>query len=176
MPASPAAAPVAAPPHLALLQPVIDEVVAPQAAEVDRAGRYPRAGLDALGQAGLLGLISSTEVGGMGQGHRAATLAVEELARHCGSTAMVVMMHYAATAVIEAFGPDDVRREIAAGRYVTTLAFSEAGSRSQFWVPLGTATGADGHVRLDARKSWVTSAGEADGYVWASRPVAGEGL
>ena len=45
----------------------------------------------------------------------------------CGSTAMVVCMHYCATAVIEAHGPDDVRRAIAAGDHLSTLAFSETG-------------------------------------------------
>ena len=53
---------------------------------------------------------------------------------------MVVLMHYAAVAVLEAHGPRDVREAIAAGRHLTTLAFSEAGSRSHFWAPLGTAT------------------------------------
>ena len=74
-------------------------------------------------------------------------------------------------------GPTDVREAIAAGRCLATLAFSEVGSRSHFWAPLGTATAAadDGAVRLDARKSWVTSAGEADVYVWSSRPVAADG-
>ena len=100
---------------------------------------------------------------------------VEELARHCASTAMVVLMHYAATAVLEAHGPTHVREAIAAGRYLSTLAFSEAGSRSHFWAPVSSATAAGGQVRLDARKSWVTSAGEADGYVWSSRPLAAEG-
>jgi alkylation response protein AidB-like acyl-CoA dehydrogenase len=56
---------------------------------------------------------------------------------------------------------------------VATLAFSETGSRSQFWVPLSTAAaaGSGDTVRLDANKSWVTSAREADGYVWSSRPL-----
>ncbi|MDP9070303.1 MAG: acyl-CoA/acyl-ACP dehydrogenase [Actinomycetota bacterium] len=175
MPTSLAASEAAAPPYLETLQAVITDVVAPQAADVDRLGAYPRSALDALGRSGLLGLISSPEVGGMGHAHRAASLVVEELARHCASTAMVVTMHYAATAVIEAGGASDVRREIAAGRFVATLAFSEAGSRSHFWAPLGTATASDGQVRLDARKSWVTSAGQADGYVWSSRPLAAEG-
>jgi isovaleryl-CoA dehydrogenase len=48
------------------------------------------------------------------------------------------------------------------------------GSRSHFWAPVGTATKVDGSVRLDSRKSWVTSAGETDSYVWSSRPVAGD--
>ncbi len=165
-----------APPYLRALRPVIADVVAPNATDVDRTGSFPRASVDALAGAGLLGLVSAAELGGAGEGHRAAALVVEELARHCGSTAMVVMMHYCATAVIEAHGPEPVRREIASGSYLAALAFSEFGSRSQFWVPVSTAVAADGSVRLDARKSWVTSAGEADGYVWTSRPVAAEGV
>lgn len=77
--------------------------------------------------------------------------------------------------MIEAYGPEDVRREIAARRHLATLAFSEAGSRSRSWTRLGTAAEADGSVRLDARKSWVTAAGEADSYVWSSRPLAAAG-
>ncbi len=154
---------------------VIDDVVEPGAAAVDRDGTYPRAQLEALGEAGILGLASSPDVGGGGADLAATASVVEELARHCGSTAMVVMMHYSATAVLEAHGPQEIREAIAAGRHVTTLAFSEAGSRSHFWAPLGTATQQDGTVRLDAEKSWVTAAGEADSYVWSSRPIAATG-
>jgi alkylation response protein AidB-like acyl-CoA dehydrogenase len=168
--------PPAPPTYLAALAPVLADVVAPAAAEVDRTGAYPRAAIDALGRAGLLGLVSAPEVGGQGQGHRAATAVVQAIAEHCGSTAMVLMMHYSGASVIEAHGPADVRERIAAGRYVATLALSEAGSRSMFWVPTGTATAEPGgQVRLDAEKSWVTSAGQADGYVWSSRPVAAAG-
>jgi len=165
------------PAYLATLEPIATDVVAPAAAEIDRTAAFPRAALDALAQAGLLGLVSAAEVGGLGQGHRAAALVVERLARECASTAMVVCMHYAATAVIEAHGPRAVREAIAAGKHVSTLAFSEAGSRSHFWAPVGTATPAagNGHVRLDARKSWITSAGQADSYVWSSRPMGADG-
>jgi alkylation response protein AidB-like acyl-CoA dehydrogenase len=78
---------------LATLDDICERVIAPAAAEVDRSGRFPREARDALGRAGLLGLISAAEVGGLGQGRRAAALAVERLARACGSTAMVVCMH-----------------------------------------------------------------------------------
>ncbi|MBO0686986.1 MAG: acyl-CoA/acyl-ACP dehydrogenase, partial [Candidatus Dormibacteraeota bacterium] len=124
---------------------------------------------------GLLGLVSAAEVGGRGEGMRAAATVVERLARVCASSAMVTLMHYCATAVVEAHGPEDVRREIAAGRHLTTLAFSEVGSRSQFWAPMGTASANAQSVHLNARKSWVTSAAEADSYVWSSRPLAAEG-
>ncbi len=159
------------------LDKIIEEVIAPAAIEIDQAGAFPRAALDALGRAGLLGLISAEEVGGLGQRHRAATLAVERVAQACASTAMVLAMHYAGTAVIEAHGPLDIRKEIAAGRHLTTLAFSEAGSRSHFWAPVSTATAVpgDGKVKVDAKKSWATSAGQVDSYVWSSRPLAQEG-
>jgi len=159
------------------LERVIDEVVAPGAAEVDATGKFPREAIGALGRAGVLGLTTSAEVGGGGQGLRAAADVIERLAGACGSTAMVTLMHYAAVAAIDHHGPEDVRRRIAAGEYLATLAFSEVGSRSHFWAPLGTATAADrgGDVRLDGRKSWVTAAGEADGYVWSSRALAADG-
>ena len=67
------------------------------------------------------------------------------------------------------------RKAIAAGDHITTLAFSERGSRSHFWAPVSSATGHNGTVNLDAAKSWVTSAGEADSYVWSSRPLGAEG-
>jgi len=165
----------ARPLYLVALDSVVADLVAPLAADVDRQALFPREALDALGSTGLLGLVSAREVGGMGEGFRAAAAVVQELAGHCASTAMVVMMHYAATAVIEAHGPIEVRQAIPAGRYVATLAFSEVGSRSHFWAPLSSATVDGDRVRLDASKSWVTAAGEADGYVWSSRPLSAEG-
>lgn len=154
---------------------IIAGTVAPAAAEVDRAGAFPRAALDAFGRAGLLGLVSASEVGGLGESHRAAAQVVERVASACASTAMVLCMHYAGAAVIEAHGPREVREAVARGEHVTTLAFSEQGSRSHFWAPVSTATPDEGGVRLDAQKSWVTSAGEADSYVWSSRPLDAEG-
>lgn len=154
---------------------IISDVVAPNARSVDQDGIYPRSAITELANAGILGLTSSAEMGGGGQGLAAAADVVEQLSRACGSTAMVVLMHYAAAAVLEQEGQDEVRRQIAEGRHLTSLAFSEAGSRSHFWAPGGTATKLDGKFRLDAEKSWVTSAGQADSYVWSSRPVAGDG-
>jgi alkylation response protein AidB-like acyl-CoA dehydrogenase len=158
-----------------LLQKVIDEVISPSAADVDHAARFPRAAIDAMSKAGLLALISSKDVGGMGEGMRAASYVVEKIAEACGSTAMIVCMHYVATAVIEKHGAQAIRRDIAAGKHLSTLAFSEAGSRSHFWAPVGTAAQSNGHILLDNKKSWVTSADQADSYVWSSKPVAGDG-
>ncbi|MBP2367255.1 acyl-CoA dehydrogenase family protein [Pseudonocardia parietis] len=154
---------------------VVDRTIAPSAAEVDRTGVFPRADIEALAGAGVLGLLSAPEVGGSGGSLADVAATVERIARADASVAMVVLMHYAAVSVIEAHGPDDVRRAVAAGEHLSTLAFSERGSRSHFWAPVSTATAADDRVRLDAAKSWVTSAGEADSYVWSSRPVTADG-
>src|SRR5947208_2670886 len=102
--------------YLTTLDAIVEQVIAPAASEIDRTGSFPRAALDALGHAGLLGLVTAQEAGGLGAGHRAATAVVERIARSCASTAMVVCMHYAAAAVVEAYGDVQTRREIAAGR------------------------------------------------------------
>ena len=157
------------------LDAVIAAEIVPAAAAVDRQGVFPRQAINALTKAGLLGLVSAKDVGGAGFGLFEAAQVVERLGKACSSTSMVMCMHYSGTAVIEACGPQDVRRAIAAGRHLTTLAFSEVGSRSHFWAPLSTATAAGAQVKLDASKSWVTSAGEADSYVWSSKPLSAAG-
>ena len=53
---------------LDVLEEIITTVVEPAAADVDANGTFPRAAVSALGEEGLLGLISSTDVGGMGLG------------------------------------------------------------------------------------------------------------
>jgi alkylation response protein AidB-like acyl-CoA dehydrogenase len=157
------------------LEQVIAEVVGPQAVRVDTEAAFPADGLAALGAAGFLGLTTSADVGGGGAGPGAAAAVIESLAQACGSTAMVTLMHYAAVAVIDAHGPEPLRREIAAGRHLSTLAFSETGSRSHFWASASTAAEVEGGVRLDGHKSWVTAAAEADTFVFSSRPLSAEG-
>ena len=72
--------------HRTALASVIAETIAPAAAQVDRTGAYPRPALEALGAAGILGLMSAAEVGG-GDGSLAdAAEVVETIAAACGST------------------------------------------------------------------------------------------
>lgn len=165
----------AADPSLDNLDDVVARTIAPGALDIDRTGAFPRGDIEALAAAGILGLLSSPDLGGAGGSLADVAAVLERIARADASTAMVVLMHYAAVSVIEAHGPQDVRRAIAAGEHLCTLAFSERGTRSHFWIPMGTAATADDGVRLEAEKSWVTSAGEADSYVWSSRPTAADG-
>jgi isovaleryl-CoA dehydrogenase len=154
---------------------VIADLIAPAAAEVDRTGTFPRRQIQALQEAGILGVTVPAALGGGGGGIPEAAAIVRELGAACSSTAMIVTMHFSATAVLLATDRTDVLTDIAAGRHLTTLAFSEFGSRSHFWAPLSTAVQQSGDVRLDAHKSWVTAAGEADSYVWSSKPLLADG-
>ena len=159
------------------LEEICCQTIGPQAAKVDTRGVFPEPALKALSAAGLMGAVSAVDVGGLGLGFRDAAYIVGRLAQECGSTAMVVCMHYCGVSVLEQLGPEEIRRAAASGDHLSTIAFSESGSRSHFWAPLGTARGAGDDVCLDARKSWVTSASRATAYVWSSRPLReGDGL
>ena len=71
----------------------------------------------------------------------AATL--DAVAQRCASTAMVYLMHLCGVACYAA-APDKTAkllREAAAGQHLSTLAFSEKGSRSHFWAPVSRAEG-----------------------------------
>jgi alkylation response protein AidB-like acyl-CoA dehydrogenase len=143
---------------------VADEAIAPYAAAVDEEARFPREALAALAEAGLLGLTVPVEYGGQGQGLRTAVAALVYLMHLCG-----VACYAAAPEAAE-----ESLRDAAAGKHLTTLAWSERGSRSHFWAPVSQAARENGHVRLDALKSWVTSAGIADGYVVSTRAAGSE--
>lgn len=155
---------------------ISNNVIAPLAPTIDKEGRFPRENVEALRKAGLLGLLSSPQVGGEGQGLRAAVAVAERIARECPSTAMITIMHNSATMVIENFGSEALRRSIAGEGKLATLAFSESGSRSHFWLPVSTASASSDGVSLNAAKQLVTSAGNCDWYVWSSKPAAAEGL
>jgi len=142
--------------------------IAPHAERVDETSSFPRESLQALGDSGFLGLTIPTAYGGLGQGPRVACAVIEDIARQCASTAMIYTMHLCGIACYLAAPkkPEGALRDAAAGRHLSTLAFSERGSRSHFWAPVSRASRVDanGTVSLSAQKSWVTSAGYADGY------------
>jgi alkylation response protein AidB-like acyl-CoA dehydrogenase len=121
----------------------------------------------------FLGLCVAKEFGGVGQGPRAFAAVTEELAQGCSSTAMIYVLHVAATQMIASSSTlrrkEDVLQQIAAGKHLTTLAFSERGSRSQFWAPVSALTASEGGFNASAQKSWVTSARHADSYVASSQ-------
>lgn len=158
---------------------IAGDVLAPAAADNDRAGRFSSDAIEALGQAGLLGLTLSPDHGGSGLGPRAFAGVVTALAEADASVALVYNMHICGIATIQVARPqaatENVLKEIGAGRHLTTLAFSEAGSRSHFWAPVSRARRNDAGMLITAKKSWVTSAGHANSYVVSSLSPEGAG-
>jgi alkylation response protein AidB-like acyl-CoA dehydrogenase len=158
---------------LATVHSLSSTTLAAHAAAVDAEARFPEESIAALRDAGLLGLTLATAVGGRGQPPRVFAAVVEELARADASTAMIYVMHVAASNVIAASttlaGKEALLGEIAAGRHLTTLAFSERGSRANFWAPVSQLAPAGDGFTTTAFKSWVTSAGHADSYVSAAQ-------
>jgi alkylation response protein AidB-like acyl-CoA dehydrogenase len=146
---------------------VADAHIGPHAAQVDRDAAFPRQSISALGDRGLLGLTVPAAYGGLGHGMRTMAATLDVVAQRCPSTAMVYLMHMCGVACYAA-APDKTERllrDAAAGRHLSTLAFSEKGSRSHFWAPVSRASADGAGVRVSASKSFVTSAGHADGYV-----------
>jgi alkylation response protein AidB-like acyl-CoA dehydrogenase len=154
------------------------DVLARHAADVDRKARWPNEGVDALRAGGFLGLTVPATHGGAGAGPRAFAAVLAKLAEGCASTAMIYLMHACGTQVVAAAAGfarrDGVLRDIAAGKHLSTLAFSEQGSRSHFWAPISRAAADGAGYRLTADKSWVTSAGHADGYVVSTGAVGAD--
>ncbi|CAN5403449.1 MAG: acyl-CoA/acyl-ACP dehydrogenase [Nocardioidaceae bacterium] len=149
------------------LEPVLT-VARESAPQVDAEATFPVASVSALRSSGLLGLTLPDEVGGLGAGPHELVDVVSSLAAACGSTAMIYLMHMSASMTVAAAAPPglpDLVPALANGDALASLAFSEAGSRSHFWAPVSKSRSNGAGVRLDARKSWVTSAGHADVYV-----------
>jgi alkylation response protein AidB-like acyl-CoA dehydrogenase len=150
------------------------ESIASHAPAVDREGRFPEEGLAALRESGLLGLCVPPSFGGQGGGPLEMVDVVEQVAGACASTAMVYVMHVVgAQTLVAGTGPDeegpkaDALGAVAAGRHLTTLAYSERGSRGHFWAQVSRARINGAGVVLDADKSWATAAGHVDSYVLA---------
>jgi alkylation response protein AidB-like acyl-CoA dehydrogenase len=158
---------------------IADRVLAPAVRQNDKEGRFSTEAVEALGQAGFLALTLPAELGGAGLGLRTFAAVTGILAEADASVAMVYLMHQCATATIAAArrtaAIEQILKEIASGKHLSTLAFSEAGSRSHFWAPVSRAR-RNGHgVLLTAKKSWVTSAGWAQSYVVSTLAPEGKG-
>lgn len=155
------------------LRRIITDVVEPNAKTVDEQGVFPTEAIRALGKAGFLGLSVPVDLGGAGASASEFSHVVIELAKACASTAMVYVMHVTALNSIIVFA-DEAQRErylrpVLAGDALVTEAISEAGTGSQWWSVASTSEKTATGYRIDAKKSFVTSAGHADIYVVSTR-------
>ena len=158
---------------------IAEKTLAPAARQNDKDSHFSSEAIGALAESGLLALMLPASAGGAGLGPRSFAAVTATLAEADASVAMVYLMHVAAAATIAAARPGaavgKTLSDIAAGRHLSTLAFSETGSRSHFWSPVSRARQNGAGVVLTAKKSWVTSAGHAQSYVVSSLAPAAKG-
>jgi alkylation response protein AidB-like acyl-CoA dehydrogenase len=148
---------------------IVAERVAPRAAEIDAKAEYPWDIRRLFAEHDLLGLPFEPEHGGTGTGTLMLNLAVEEVARACASSALILMIQELGTLPIRLFGTEEQKRRFlprcASGEWSPAFALSEPDAGSD---PGGMLT----HAVLDGdewivsgTKNWITNLGVADFYV-----------
>lgn len=153
---------------LSAVHALADNEIAAAAPEVDRERSFPTESCRLLADAGAMGLLVPAAHGGVGGGLSSLTEACEAIGGACASTGMVFLMHSVAAATIAAGGGDRAPQyleDMAAGRRLGTLAFSERGTGAHFYSPELRAARHNGGLQVSGRKSFVTSGGHANVYL-----------
>src|SRR5262245_30025199 len=148
---------------------IVSERVAPRAAEIDAKAEYPWDIRKLFAEHDLLGLPFPEEYGGTGTGTLMLNIAVEEVARACASSALILMIQELGTLPIQLFGTDELKQRFlprcATGEWTPAFALSEPEAGSD---PGGMITRAvrDGDEWVvNGTKNWITNLGVADFYV-----------
>lgn len=145
------------------------DYAAPITKSVDKEGRFPKQAYDALKKQGFMGLLVPLEYGGLGLSISEHTQVCYELAKQDATTGLCYMMHNTGTSGIVMFGSDEMKNEflpkIAKGEIALALAYSESGTGTHFGSP-DISESIENNARvLNGRKSFVTSALQADYYM-----------
>lgn len=141
--------------------------VAPIAAEIDEKGIVPFENIKKMGQQGLLGLTVTEKYDGGGADAISYVIAIEELAKVCASTAIVMAVQNSLVcAGIEKFGTEEQKdkflKPLARGEKLGAFALTEPGAGSDVAAMLSTAV-RDGNVYvINGRKHFITNGGFAD--------------
>src|SRR3954447_25143954 len=148
---------------------MVAERIAPRAAEIDAKAEYPWDVRRLLADHDVLGLPFDEEHGGAAAGTLMLNVAVEEIARACASSALILMIQELGTLPIKLFGTDEQKQRFlprcASGEWSPAFALSEPEAGSD---PGGMLTRArrDGDEWvIDGTKNWITNLGIADFYV-----------
>jgi alkylation response protein AidB-like acyl-CoA dehydrogenase len=145
------------------------ERIAPRAAEIDEQAAYPHDLRQLLAEQDILGLPFDTEYGGTGTGTLMLNIAVEEIAKACASTALILMIQELGTLPIKLFGSPELKDRFlprcASGEWTPAFALSEPEAGSDPGGMLTRARFEDGEWVINGTKNWITNLGIADFYV-----------
>ena len=144
--------------------------LAPRAEELDRTGEFPMKNFKEMADLGLTGIPVPEEYGGAGADILSQILAVEEIAKACGSTALTLAAHTSlGTMPIVDFGTEDQKRRYvppcARGEVIASYGLTEPQAGSDSAATATTATKVAGGWRLQGTKMFMTNASVAGTYV-----------
>ncbi len=148
---------------------MVVERVAPRAAEIDEKAEYPQDIRELFAEHDLFGLPFETEHGGTGTGTLMLNIAIEEVAKACASSALMLMVQELGTLPLNLFGTDEQKERFlpkcASGEWTPAFALSEPDAGSD---PGGMRTRAvrDGDEWvIEGTKNWISNLGVADFYI-----------
>ncbi len=148
---------------------IVDEKVRPRAAEIDATGEYPHDIRRLFGENDILALPFAEQYGGTGTGTLMLQIAVEEIAKACASSALMLMVQELGSLPIALFGTEEQKQRflprLATGEISPAFALSEPEAGSD---PAAMRTFArpDGDEWvINGAKNWITNATIADFYV-----------
>ncbi len=144
---------------------VAEEKFAPIAAEIDEKEIFPTESVKILAENGLLGVQIPEEYGGAGAGMLAMILVVEEIARVCASTSVILTTQALASDPMLIAGTEEQKKKylyrLASGDCLGACGITEPGAGSDVTGMKTTAKKVDGGYVIDGAKIFITNGGEA---------------
>jgi alkylation response protein AidB-like acyl-CoA dehydrogenase len=155
---------------------IVDDRIRPRAADIDRSGEYPWDVRKLLAEQDILALALPAEYGGTGTGTLMLQVAVEEIARACASSALILMIQELGTLPIQMFGSDELKQRFlpkcATGEWTPAFCLSEPEAGSDAGALRTTAVRDGDEWVINGTKNWITNASIADFYVVFARTSA----
>ncbi|NYF57003.1 acyl-CoA dehydrogenase family protein [Micromonospora purpureochromogenes] len=142
--------------------------VAPNAAEADETGEFPKASYDALRAADFHAPHIPVEYGGAGADALATAIVIEEVARACGSSSLIPAVNKLGTMPLILAGSEELKQKyltrVASGDAMFSYCLSEPEAGSDA-ASMTTRAVRDGdHWVLNGVKRWITNAGVSEYY------------
>ncbi len=148
---------------------IAEQRIAPRAADIDERAEYPQDLRELLAEQDILGLPFETEHGGTGTGTLMLNIAIEEIAKACASTALILMIQELGTLPIKLYGSEELKARFlprcATGEWSPAFALSEPEAGSDPGGMLTRAVRDGDEWVIDGTKNWITNLGVADFYV-----------
>lgn len=135
----------------------------PKAKDVNASERFPQEAVRILAENGLLGIQIPEEYGGGGAGMLALVLAIEQVARCCASTSVIMLTQALASDPLLIAGTEDQKRKylsrLASGECLGSCAITEPSAGSDVGAMKTTAKKVKGGYVINGSKIFITNAG-----------------